>query len=310
MSEPYASGVTTTLPETAWPPHRPQRGLRMALVLIGTCAMMAILVASLSGFVGAARSIAYPPPRVTVHYSALAGTPLHAGEIMTFTAGATSGRDLAYTWTFGDNTGGLGATVNHTFTTYGNTTVTLTARDPIGQSTTASLSLTILPLPPHAAFVSQVAPDGPLTFTFDASTSTGTDLSYQWDYGDGTTDSGQQVSHTYQSLGTYTVTLIVTDAANQTNTFSLHITASVPTPVASFTTTADALGADGVDFDASASTGTRLTYSWDFGDGNTESDYSATTSHFYSGPGTYTVKLTVTDSYGQVNTVSKVVTAP
>lgn len=312
MSEPYSSGMTATLPDVALPPRGPGRGSgpRLAMLIVGALILMALLAASLSAFAGQARSIAYPRPRVNAHFTAQAGTPLRVGEAMTFTAVAAAGRHLTLTWDFGDNTTAVGTTVRHAYRTFGNPTVTLTAQDPIGQRATSVLHLTILPQPPQASFLDQVSPDDPLTFTFDASMSTGDNLSYQWTYGDGYTDSGQQVLHSYSSLGTYTVTLVVTDAANQTNTTSMQVNVTAPQPSASFTTTNDPSGGDGVDFDASASTGTNLTYNWDFGDGNSESDDTATTSHFYSGPGTYTVNLTVTDSFGQTSTVSHAITAP
>ena len=53
-----------------------------------------------------------------------------------------------------------------------------------------------------------------LTCNFDASGSTAGDAaiaSYDWTFGDGNTGSGETVSHTYSSAGTYTVTLTVTD---------------------------------------------------------------------------------------------------
>ena len=51
-----------------------------------------------------------------------------------------------------------------------------------------------------------------------------------------------------------------------------------------------------VDFDGSGSSGTNLTYEWDFGDGSSEYDAGATPSHTYTAAGTYEVELTVTDS--------------
>ena len=72
---------------------------------------------------------------------------------------------------------------------------------------------------PAAAFTTASAPPGSTT-TFDASASTAslgqTVARYDWAFGDGTsaTDAGPTPSHTYAAVGTYTVTLTVTDNAD------------------------------------------------------------------------------------------------
>lgn len=51
----------------------------------------------------------------------------------------------------------------------------------------------------------------PLNVTFGNGSTTGAGISYSWDFGDGAVDTVFQPSHTYGNLGSYTVTLIVTD---------------------------------------------------------------------------------------------------
>ena len=72
--------------------------------------------------------------------------------------------------------------------------------------------------------------------TFDASAShdpDGTIVSYAWDYGDATSDSGEIVTHAYSLEGTYTVTLTVTDdeAATDTATDMIIVVPPPPPPI-------------------------------------------------------------------------------
>jgi PKD repeat protein len=60
--------------------------------------------------------------------------------------------------------------------------------------------------------------EAPQLVSFDAGASVddGTIVSYDWDFGDGTTDSGVVVDHTFASNGDYVVTLTVTDDESRT----------------------------------------------------------------------------------------------
>jgi len=70
------------------------------------------------------------------------------------------------------------------------------------------------------------------TIVFDASGSYDPDgmvVSYNWDFGDGETDSGISPVHVYKQPGAYTVTLVVTD--NNDNTYSKSIILTVASEV-------------------------------------------------------------------------------
>jgi PKD repeat protein len=81
---------------------------------------------------------------------------------------------------------------------------------------------------PTAAFTASCAS---LVCTFDASASTDDHgiASYAWTFGDGGTGSGVTASHAFASAGTYTVTLVVTDAAGQTGTVAKAVAVTAPT---------------------------------------------------------------------------------
>lgn len=67
-----------------------------------------------------------------------------------------------------------------------------------------------------------------------SSDSDGTIVSYAWDFGDGTTQSGVAVSHAYFTAGTYTATLTVEDDSGQTASDSAAITIEGVPPTVGF----------------------------------------------------------------------------
>ena len=70
------------------------------------------------------------------------------------------------------------------------------------------------------------------TIDFDASGSNDSDgsiASYEWDFDDGTTATGPTPSHSYDSAGTYTVELTVTDDGGATDTATTTVTVTEPT---------------------------------------------------------------------------------
>jgi PKD repeat protein len=290
-------------------PARPRSGLRLGAVLVVTLALAIALAAAMPPTVATARTLAYPRPAVSVSVSANA--TIHVNDPIQFTAQVQSGRDLSFSWDFGDETSGQGAQATHAYTTYSNYTVTLSVRDPIGQSASAQATVNVLPLPPQACF--NTSPDSydPLTINFNATCSTGAQLQYSWDFGDGDTNNNNgypTTSHTYGGLKTYSVTLTVVDVAGQTASVTQSVTVTVPPPHAAFKATQDPYSPDCFNFDASASTGYQLQYSWSFGDGNTASyEYPY---DCYWPSGTYYVTLTVTDALGRQATTTQTIYAP
>ena len=103
--------------------------------------------------------------------------------------------------------------------------------------------------PPVASLTADPAQgQAPLEVSFDASGSEdpdGTIESYAWDFGDGTTGSGETVVHTYESTGTYTATLTVTDDAGATDEATQEISVSEGRPQATVAAAASAPAIDG-----------------------------------------------------------------
>ncbi len=308
-SETLLGTIPPPPPPSGTPPYT---GLRLAAAALGGALLIVVLLATLPGSVVAARALAYPQPAISITNAAASGT-LRVNTPITFGVAVRSGRDLRFAWDFGDGgDGASGSQPVHTYTDYardnnGDYQVTVTATDPIGQTTQAQTTVHVLPAPPHAAFSATAEPDDPFTVQFDAAISTGEELSYSWDFGDGQSDTSGATFHRYDQLGTYTVTLTVTDIAGQRDTSSQSVKVSLPPPHASFTAQADSFDATCIAFDSTGSTGYQLRYSWDFGDGQTD-PFSSSPDHCYSTVGSFTVTLTVTDSGGQKDSKAQTVT--
>lgn len=135
---------------------------------------------------------------------------------------------------------------------------------------------------------------------FDGSGSTDADstsLSYLWDFGDGATATGASAGHTYEEAGTYTVRLWVGDGESvgaAQRSVAIAFVNHAPAAAAGLDRTAP-VGVS-VLFDGSASSdpdGQGLTYSWDFGDGETAA--GAAPRHAFPAAGRFLVTLTVSD---------------
>lgn len=127
--------------------------------------------------------------------------------------------------------------------------------------------------------------------------STGTDLSFEWNFGDDSPiNTTENPSHLYGAAGDYTVILTATNSLGS-DSFSAFVTVetAVVAPTATFSSNSPVVLGNPVIF-SNSSTGTDLTFYWDFGDG--ESSTEINPSHSYGAVGSYLVTLTATNSAG------------
>lgn len=230
---------------------------------------------------------------------------------------------VSYIWNFGDGTAATNnaPSVTHVWANIGPWTVSLTVVDAAGQTDTKSTTVTFTPgLPPVAVITGPAVVDetaaqcGVWTASFSGNSSTD-DFGiwkYAWDFGNGRQATGPAVQTTYTAVGTYTVTLTVTDQANQTNATTLAVTVkanALPLPVITGPHLLTvAVATNGLWFGAwngLASTDDTgiCQYNWNFGDGTSATGTQVT--HQYGAQGVYPLQLQVTDNGNQSVTATQ-----
>lgn len=125
--------------------------------------------------------------------------------------------------------------------------------------------------------------------------------SWAWDFGDGGTSTLQSPAHTYASSGTYTVSLIVTNANGTDSTVRTISIVSLPGVTAVASPDVDACPGDTVQLTASGG----VTYSWSPSFGLSDPNIANPT---YNVTGTRTFVVTATDQFGCFDTDTVVVT--
>jgi PKD repeat protein len=166
-------------------------------------------------------------------------------------------------------------------------------------STTWALNFTGGGAPPLSvtANAAPLSGDAPLPVTFTAAASGGTaPFAYFWNFGDGTNSSNGNTTHTYESAGTYPVTLNVSDHASGkvSKSWTVVVGAVGLQATISATPLRASIGQN-VTFSSIVSGGTPpYSYSWTFGDEASATTPSAT--HSYAANGSYLVVFIVHDS--------------
>ena len=238
---------------------------------------------------------------------------------VSFNGSSSTVTNGTFAWDFGDGQTGTGVTTTHRYVRAGTFTITLSVTSDTRATSTSSRTINVSATLPPTTAAFTFSPTNPainqdVIFTAVAITGPGIPGggvvgAFTWDFGDGGTATGSPVTHRYTRGGTYTVSLRVTTDAGLAATTSRAITISttLPSGSANFTfSPTDPHVGDDVFFNASSSSVSGGSFSWDFGDGTSGSGVAPV--HSYGRARTFTVTLTVVSASGQTATISKTVT--
>ena|SRR3989344_2036003 len=219
-------------------------------------------------------------------------------------------------WGDGATTSGGQSSASHIYAGTGTYSVTITATDSKGASSSRSCSnIVVVPIsinnppvisscsPPSTAVVGTTA-----TIQYSVSDPDGDTFSITINWGDGSSSSGGPFSaaHIYLAAGTYFVTVTATDSRGASSSRSCGQIIVIPTggnnpPVISSCnapSTVTVGTAATINYAISDPEGDSFTVSINWGDGTSSSGGASSASHTYSSTGTFTVTITATDSRG------------
>ena len=150
---------------------------------------------------------------------------------------------------------------------------------------------------PVADFGSITNGPAPLTVQF-SDTSSNYPTTWLWNFGDGTTSTEKNPTHTYTNPGSYTVTLNVSNSAgNDEEIKTDYITVTATPPITNFIAT-PTNGPASLTVQFTDQSLGAIEWAWDFNnDGITDSTQQNPT-YTYNSAGTYTVKLNATNAVG------------
>ncbi len=202
-----------------------------------------------------------------------------------------SGSIQSYQWDFGDGNFSTNSNPSHQYINEGSFNVSLLVTNTNGcsESLTKTNYITVTGKPIVNFTTTSLANCGtPFNVTFNNQSTGNGGLTFFWNFGDGTSSSQINPSHTYNSQGTFSVSLYVTNAYGCSDTLKKINLLSIANAHTMFTSSASVCSNTPVQINNSTTPTPSSTF-WDFGDGTSSTDFNPVRT--YTIPGIYYIKL-------------------
>lgn len=202
---------------------------------------------------------------------------------------------VSYLWIFGDGSTSQETNPSHTYRQSGYYTITLISFNAGGCSDTLTRQKLIHVGPPRITALKDLPYTGCVPSVVKMSAlldEAQTVTSWRWNFGDGSTSEEATPSHNYTQAGDYTVSVTIRTSSGCTDTYTLqHAVVLAQAPEAAFSATPlQVCGSKPISF-TDESTGDRDFWSWNFGDGQYDSNKNP--KHPYQDTGNFTITLVV-----------------
>jgi gliding motility-associated-like protein len=225
----------------------------------------------------------------------------------TFTDNSTSTDPITgYEWLFDGGNSDLNQNTSFTFGTPGTHDVSLIVYTQNGCSDTLNQNVEVHYLPEVGFVNTTPCLNGGSLFNDTSSVTNSSIVAWNWNFGDGNSDTVQNPLNVYGAAGTYSVTLVATsafgcvDSATQTTTV-------LPGPTADFSANPEAVNMfEDIFFtDLSTPQASINSWFWDFGDNSGTSTIQNPTYAYSDTAGTFSVLLVVSDTNGCADSLYK-----
>ncbi|MCK5415442.1 MAG: PKD domain-containing protein, partial [Thermoplasmata archaeon] len=228
-------------------------------------------------------------------------------EALTFNASTSTGTITSYIWDWGDGSGGTGVNTTHTYLDDGVYSVSLAVVSSDSLADVDVIQVTVSNRVPVVDGISDISTDvgiahALLVLAYDDD---GYIASYLWDFGDGSSSTSRDPTHTWTSDGPHQASVNVTDDDGASTIVTFWVNVTDVAPVASFSV--DAFSYEGltvtVDGTSTSEPGNDIVmWEWDWESDSTVDNTTGPMSEtVYGSPGYYNITLKVTDGEGSTN---------